>query len=157
MKLDETDIGLLRNLQRDARTNFADIAKEHGVSVDTVIKRFQRLRRKGVVKGTTLLLDPRRFGFDCLSSLEITTEPSKIPEIVQKVRAMSGVVFCIPSIGAHNIFAVAVQQSVSDLGSLNEGVKALAAVSDVKASIWVGDVLLCPENFEFEGLKKGVK
>ena len=75
MKFDETDIRIIRNLQRDARTNFADIAKECSVSVDTIIKRFQRLRRNGVVRGTTILLDPRHFGLECPASLEISVEP----------------------------------------------------------------------------------
>jgi Lrp/AsnC family leucine-responsive transcriptional regulator len=65
MKFDETDVRIIRNLQRDARTNFADIAAGCGVSVDTIIKRFQRLRRNGVVRGTTILLDPRHFDLGC--------------------------------------------------------------------------------------------
>lgn len=155
MKFDDTDVRLLRDLQKDARTNFADIAKECGVSVDTVIKRFQRLKRRGVVRGTTVLLDPRRLGLDCLSSLQVTAEPAQVSDVVEKIRAMPGVVFCTPSIGAQNVFAVAVQSSVSDLGSLKEEVTSLPAVRDVRASIWVGEVLLCPENFELERLKEG--
>ncbi len=155
MKFDDTDVRLLRNLQRDARTNFADIAKECGVSVDTVIKRFQRLKRRGVVRGTTVLLEPRKMGLDCLSSLQVSAEPAQVAEVVEKIRAMPGVVFCTPSIGTQNVFAVAVQASVSNLGSLKEEVKSLPAVRDVRASIWVGDVLLCPENFELERLREG--
>ena len=53
MKFDETDIRVIRSLQRDARTNFADIAGKCDVSVDTIIKRFQRLKKTGISKGTT--------------------------------------------------------------------------------------------------------
>ncbi len=35
-----------------------------------------------------------------------------------------------------------------------EKIKALPNVRDVKTSIWVEDILLCPENFELEGLKR---
>ena len=79
MKFDETDIRIIRNLQRDARTSFADIAAECGVSVDTIIKRFQRLRKNGVVRGTTILLDPRHFGLECPASFEISVEPVRVP------------------------------------------------------------------------------
>ena len=85
MKFDDTDVRVLRNLQKDARTNFADIAKECGVSVDTVIKRFQRLQKGGVVKGTTILIDPRHFGLDCLASLEVNVDPASSADMVKAI------------------------------------------------------------------------
>lgn len=154
MKFDETDVRVIRNLQRDARTNFADIAKQCGVSVDTIIKRFQRLRRNGVVTGTTILLDPRHLGFDCLASLELDVEPVHIPEVVEEVREQPGVVFSTPSMGMQSVFAVTVLRDMKELNILRETIKGLPNVRDVKTSIWVGDVLLCPENFELEGLKE---
>ena len=156
MKFDETDIRIIRNLQRDARTNFADIAKECSVSVDTIIKRFQRLRRNGVVRGTTILLDPRHFGLECPASLEISVEPVHVNAIVDELRKKIGVVFCTPSVGMQNIFAVVVLPGMKELNTLIENIKAIPDVNDVKTSIWVEDILLCPENFELEGIK-GVK
>ncbi len=155
MKFDDTDIRVLRNLQRNARTNFADIAKECGVSVDTIIKRFQRLEKQGVVKGTTILLDPHHLGLDCPASLEISVEPAHAAEVVEQVRRQSGVVFCTQSMGAQNVFAVILLKSMRELNTLIEKIKALHDVRDVKTSIWVDDILLCPENFELEGLKGG--
>jgi DNA-binding Lrp family transcriptional regulator len=157
MKFDETDVRIIRNLQRDARTNFADIAKECSVSVDTVIKRFQRMQRNGVVRGTTILLDPRHLGFDCPASLEINVEPVHVAEVVEQTRRQPGVVFCTPSMGMQNVFAVVVLGGMKDLNILIENLKAIPNVRDVKASIWVEDILLCPENFELEGLKGGAK
>jgi Lrp/AsnC family transcriptional regulator for asnA, asnC and gidA len=155
LKFDDTDVRILRNLQKDARTNFADIAKECGVSVDTIIKRFQRLRRNGVVKGTTILLDPRHLGLDCLASLEINVEPVRVAEVVDQMREKPGVVFCTPSMGKENVFAITVLRGMKELNNLKEEIKGTPYVRDVKTSIWVEDVLLCPENFELEGLKGG--
>lgn len=153
MKFDETDVRIIRNLQRDARTNFADIAAGCGVSVDTIIKRFQRLRRNGVVRGTTILLDPRHFGLGCPASLEISVEPVRTPLVVEQLRRQPGVVFCTPSVGERNVFTVVVLEGMNELNTLIEKIKALPDVRDVKTSIWVEDILLCPENFELEGLR----
>ena len=153
MKFDETDIRIIRNLQRDARTNFADIAAGSGVRVDTIIKRFQRLRRNGVVRGTTILLDPRHFGLGCPASLEISVEPVRTPLVVEQLRRQPGVVFCTPSVGEQNVFAVVVLEGMNELNTLIEKIKALPDVRGVKTSIWVEDILLCPENFELEGLR----
>ena len=154
MRFDEVDINILRNLQRDARTNFADIAKECGVSVDTIIKRFQRMKRNGIVKGTTILLDPRHLGFGCLASLELGIEPLHVPEVVEQMRRQQGVAFCSPSVGAYNVFAVAILMSLDELNSLKDTIKSINWVREVKTSIWVDEVQLCPENFELEGMLK---
>ncbi len=153
MKFDETDVKIIRDLQRDARTSFADIAAECGVSVDTIIKRFQRLRKNGVVRGTTILLDPRHFGLEVPASFEISVEPVRVQTVVDALRAQPGVVFCTPSVGMQNVFAVAVLPSMKELNTLIQNIKTLPDVVDVKTSIWVDDILLCPENFELEGLR----
>jgi Lrp/AsnC family transcriptional regulator for asnA, asnC and gidA len=154
VKFDDTDVRVLRNLQKDARTNFADIAKECGVSVDTIIKRLQRLRKNGVVKGTTILLDPRLMGLDCLVSLEVNVDAVDVAEGVDAMKKQPGVVFCTPSMGMQNIFAIAVLKDMRELNLLRESIKGFTHVKDLKTSIWVDDVLLCPENFELERLKE---
>jgi len=154
VKFDDTDVRVLRNLQKDARTNFADIAKECGVSVDTVIKRLQRLQRGGVVKGTTILIDPRHFGLDCLASLEVSVDPAASADTVRSIKEQPGIVFCTPSMGMQNIFAVAILENMNELNKLIENIKGLPSVRELKTSLWVEDLLLCPENFELENLKE---
>ncbi len=43
-ELDEVDIAIIRALQKDARASFAAIAKSCNVSVDTISKRFKKIR-----------------------------------------------------------------------------------------------------------------
>jgi DNA-binding Lrp family transcriptional regulator len=153
MKFDETDIRVIRSLQRDARTNFANIAGECEVSVDTIIKRFQRLKKTGVVKGTTILLDPRHLSLECVASLEIGVDPKRVDEVVDSLRGEPGVIFCTPSVGMQNVFAIVALGNVNELNALIERTKAHTDVKVVTTSIWAEDILLCPENFELEGLK----
>ena len=70
------------------------------------------------------------------------------------MRKQPGVVFCTPSMGMQNIFAIAVLRSMKELNILRESIKGLTHVKELKTSIWVDDVLLCPENFELELLKE---
>jgi len=77
VKLDEIDVNIIRVLQRDARTNFADIAKDSGVSIDTISKRFKKMKRAGIIRGTTVLLNPKSFGYDCVASFGIRVDYPK--------------------------------------------------------------------------------
>lgn len=154
VKLDEIDVSIIRALQKDARTNFTDIAKNCGVSVDTISKRFKRMRKTGVARGTTLLLNPKSFGYDCVASFGIRVDYPHVEEVVDFVRKMREVAFCMPSMGRHNIFAIAVLKNVGRLGQVKESIQGHPMVREVAVSIWVDEILLCPENFEFEHLKK---
>jgi Lrp/AsnC family transcriptional regulator for asnA, asnC and gidA len=153
-KIDEVDINIIRALQKDARTNFADIAKNCGVSTDTISKRFKKIKRTGVARGTTVLLNPKSFGYDCVASFGIRVDYPHVEEVVDFVGKMPDVVFCTPSMGRHSIFAIAVVKNVGKLGQVKESIKGHPMVREITTSIWVNEILLCPENFEFEHLKK---
>jgi len=152
--LDEIDVKIIRSLQKDARTNFADIAKDCRVSVDTVSKRFKKLLKSKVARGTTVLLNPKSFGFDCVASFGIRVDYPHVQEVVDFIRKIPDVVFCTQSMGRHNLFAIAVLRNVGRLSQLKESIKGHPMVREVAASIWVDEILLCPENFEFEHLRR---
>jgi len=151
--LDELDVGIIRALQRDARTSFADIAKNCNVSVDTVSKRFDRLLKKDVARGSTVLLNPKSFGFECVASFGIRVDYPHVEDVADFVRRIPEVVFCTSAMGKDNIFAIGVLKNVGRLSQVKEYIKGHPKVKEVSASIWVGDILLCPENFEFEHLE----
>jgi len=154
VKIDEIDISIIRALQKDARTNFADIAKDLGVSIDTISKRFKRMKRTGIARGTTVLLNPKSFGFDCVASFGIRVDYPHVDEVLDFVGKIPEVVFRTPAMGRDNIFAIVVLKNVGRLGQVKEAIKGHPKVGEVATSIWVDEILLCPENFEFGHLRR---
>jgi Lrp/AsnC family transcriptional regulator for asnA, asnC and gidA len=153
-RLDEIDVQIIRALQKDARTNFADIAKSCDVSVDTISKRFKKMLKSKVARGTTVLLNPKSFGYDCVASFGIRVDYPHVQEVLDFIRKIPEVCFCTQSMGMHNLFAIAVLKNVGRLSQLKESVKGHPMVREVSASIWVDEILLCPENFEFGRLRR---
>ncbi|NIO37062.1 AsnC family transcriptional regulator, partial [Candidatus Bathyarchaeota archaeon] len=49
-EMDQTDLSIVRKLTVDARMSFRKIAKELGISPDTVINRYKALQEKGVIR-----------------------------------------------------------------------------------------------------------
>ena len=154
LRIDGIDIGIIRALQKDARTNFADIAKHCGVSTDTISKRFRKMKKAGIIRGTTILLNPKSFSYDCVASLGIRVDYPYVGEVAEFVRKIPEVVVCNPSMGRHDMFAIAVLRNVGRLGQVKESIKGHPRVREVTTSIWIDEILLCPENFEFEHLEK---
>jgi DNA-binding Lrp family transcriptional regulator len=154
VKIDDIDISIIRALQKDARTNFADIAKDLGVSIDTISKRFKTMKRTGIARGTTVLLNPKSFGFDCVASFGIRVDYPHVDEVLDFVGKIPEVVFHTAAMGRDNIFAIAVLKNVGRLGQVKEAIKGHPKVGEVTTSIWIDEILLCPENFEFEHFRK---
>jgi Lrp/AsnC family transcriptional regulator for asnA, asnC and gidA len=154
VKIDKIDVSIIRALQKDARANFADIAKECGVSVDTISKRFRKMKRAGIIKGTTILLNPKSFGYDCVASLGIDVSYPHVMEVVEMIQKIPEIVFCATCMGRHDIFCIAIAENVGRLSQVKDLIKGHPLVREVTTSIWVDEILLCPENFEFEHLTK---
>ncbi|MDH5687460.1 MAG: Lrp/AsnC family transcriptional regulator [Candidatus Bathyarchaeota archaeon] len=153
-EIDEIDVNIIRALQRDARANFSDIARDCGVSTDTISKRFRKMRRAGIIRGTTILLNPKSFGYDCVASLGIDVIYPHLEDVVEFIHRMPEIVFCTTSMGRYDVFCIAVLRNVGRLSQVKDLIKGHPVVREVTTSIWVDEILLCPENFEFEHLKK---
>jgi len=154
VRIDEIDVNIIRALQKDARANFADIARDCGVSTDTISKRFRKMKKAGIIRGTTVLLNPKSFGYDCVASLGIDVSYPYLEEVVELIQRMPEIVFCTTSMGRHDIFCIAVLKNVGRLSQVKDLIKGHTLVREVITSIWVNDILLCPENFEFEHLNR---
>ena len=60
--LDEVDLKILRDLQRDARVSFKTIAEKIGVSEATIFVRVKKMQERGTIKGFITLVSPAAVG-----------------------------------------------------------------------------------------------
>ncbi len=93
--LDETDRALLRFLKRDARIPTAELARRVGVSRTTVQARMERLERRGVIAGYTVIAgpldDPKAIRATVLAQVEPRTTPGVVAAL-SRIREVETVV-----------------------------------------------------------------
>ncbi len=63
MELDRTDKEILTHLQNDARLMNKQLSAEVGLAPSSCHERVKRLWSRGVITGTTTILDPKSVGF----------------------------------------------------------------------------------------------
>ena len=63
-EIDDLDRKILACLQRDARRPFQEIARELVVSGGTIHVRVGKLRKRGILRGTRVIVDRALLGFD---------------------------------------------------------------------------------------------
>ena len=77
-QLDKVDKKILSELQIDASQSLEDIAKKVGASKTPVWYRIKKLRKIGIIKSHTVILDPDKLGLEaCFFVLVRTSEHEK--------------------------------------------------------------------------------
>src|SRR5512140_2015368 len=62
VELDEVDLRIVTHLLRDGRAPASQIADQVGLSRPAVAERIEKLERQGVIRGTTVVLEPSALG-----------------------------------------------------------------------------------------------
>lgn len=85
--LDDVNLRLLQELQRDGRLGMAELGRRVAMSPPAVAERVQRLERAGVIAGYSADIDPRAVGFPVAAIVRIRPAPGqlqRIPEVAKK-------------------------------------------------------------------------
>jgi len=113
--LDETDIGILEILRKNARTPFLDIAKKLRVSESTIRKRVKELEKKGIIKKYSAIVEPSKLGYSSVALVGIDVKPEKFLEVAKKLTEYDSVKFVATSTGDHMIMTEIWMENSNDL------------------------------------------
>jgi Lrp/AsnC family transcriptional regulator for asnA, asnC and gidA len=104
--LDELDKKILSILMEDAKIPYTDIAKKLFVSGGTIHVRMKKLEEMGVVKGSNLVIDYNKIGYDICAFLGIYLEKSSLyANVAKDLMAIDEIVGAHYTTGAYSIFA----------------------------------------------------
>ncbi|PVX25841.1 MAG: hypothetical protein CW716_07215 [Candidatus Bathyarchaeum sp.] len=154
--MDEIDTVIIKRMTEDARVSFRKIAKELGVSPDTVISRYKALHEKGVIRGSTIVLDPKKIGYKGMAAFMVDTTPTIIgvesnqqtaSSIVEKVIKMPDIILATKTVGDHDMLAIAVIRDVEHLIETGRDIAKIPGVKDLRVSFWVEKTELHPKYF----------
>ncbi len=127
MQIDETDQRLLTLLRENARRPVADLARHLGLARTTVQARLERLETTGVIAGYTL----RHSALDrplLQATVLISIEPRSGPEVVSRLRSLSGVEIVHTTSGRFDLLAQISAQTPQELDDTIDGIAAARGV-----------------------------
>lgn len=132
--LDSTDIKLLHMLLKDAKLSLAEIGKEVGISQPAARKRLEKLKKKGVVLGSTIRLNERRIGWE-RAILALDVSKSNYLKTVEAIKSVPLVTAVYTATGPYTL-AVEV---LGPVGIVKEVTRYISKIKGVKE--------LCPVTF----------
>ena len=86
--IDNLDQQILRVLTKDARTPYAEMAKNFGVSPGTIHVRVEKMRQSGIIEGTKVKINERKLGYDVCGFIGIILKSEKdYDKVIKKLEA----------------------------------------------------------------------
>ena len=128
MRLDETDVKILRALTFDARLSSRQIAKQCGVSIGTVLSRIKKMEKKGIIKGYSALLDHEKLGYELTVVSEITVSKGRLLEMENEIARLPNVCCVYDVTGLIDAIIVAKFKDREELGKFTKRLLAMPYV-----------------------------
>ncbi|MGV3344638.1 transcriptional regulator AsnC [Enterobacteriaceae bacterium LUAb1] len=116
IQIDDLDRGILNALLGNARTPYAELAKQFAVSPGTIHVRVEKMKQAGIIKGTQVAIDPRRLGYDVCCFIGIILKSARdYPAALNKLDMLEEVVEAWYTTGHYSIFIKVMCKSIEAL------------------------------------------
>jgi DNA-binding Lrp family transcriptional regulator len=136
--LDQLDKKILAILQDDARASASEIARKTGFNENTIRYRIDRLKKHGVIKEFTALLNPRMIGLPIAAIMMITTEPNSLKEVFEKLAMLEETKHILQATGKHDLIVVAHYKDMNAMNDASQKIKALSGVKEAEIHLATG-------------------
>ena len=104
-EIDDVDKTILMYLIENTRMPFTEIAKKMNVSAGTIHVRVKKLEDAGIIKGTTLITDYDKMGYQFVAYLGLLlTKTNKIQKVIDELYKIPNVTVAHIVAGKYNIF-----------------------------------------------------
>lgn len=155
--MDEADSYIIERMTENARISFRKIAKELRVSTDTIIKRYKRLQERGVIRGSTVVVNPKKIGYNGMTVFMINVSPTHITEkdstpsesakILETLIRMPNIILATKTVGDYDLLAIGVARDFDHLISTGDDIAKIPGVRDLQVSFWSEKMELCSKYF----------
>ncbi|MCW4028051.1 MAG: Lrp/AsnC family transcriptional regulator [Candidatus Bathyarchaeota archaeon] len=152
--MDNIDLCIIEALIADARTPFRQIAIKLNVSPDTIIDRYNALQAKGVIRGSTIVLNPKMIGYSAMAVFMVDVSPISdetnqvdSSEILKELIRLKDIIVASKTVGDHDLMAIGVVKDFKHLFAIRKEIAAIPGVKDMDVSFWSEITELSPKYF----------
>ncbi|MFH1391388.1 MAG: Lrp/AsnC family transcriptional regulator [Candidatus Diapherotrites archaeon] len=138
--LDKIDNKIISMLLEDGRASFSNIAGEVKLTDVAIKKRFERLKRKGIINSITADLNLRTLGYENPIFVQIRSELSKNKDVIKKLKELDYVLDLNQVLGEYNILAKLVVPDLDSAEKFVESLSKMDGILDIKTLVVISEV-----------------
>ncbi len=131
MSLDDKDLMIINMLKENSRIPYTDIARRLGISDVAVLKRIRKLEQLGVIKKYTIVVDPKKLGYNAVSITGIDSEPEHLFNVLEELKDKDYVNFLALTSGDHSIIAIIWARDSRELARIHDEISKIPGVKRV--------------------------
>ena len=115
-QIDNLDRSILNALMENARTPYAELAKNFAVSPGTIHVRVEKMRQAGIITAACVHVNPKQLGYDVCCFIGIILKSAKdYPSALKKLESLEEVVEAYYTTGHYSIFIKVMCKSIDAL------------------------------------------
>jgi Lrp/AsnC family transcriptional regulator, leucine-responsive regulatory protein len=134
--LDSIDLGILRELQADAKMSLNRLGECVGLSAPAVMERIRKLEQAGVITGYHAHLDARQVGLDIAAFIGVSiNSPTAIASFEAWVQDEPEVLECHHVTGAHTLLVKAKARNTRALEQLISRIRSIQGVERTETMV----------------------
>ena len=145
-EIDEIDKKILLALVKDARSNFADIAKGCHVSIPAITQRYNKMKKNGIIAGTTMIVSTENSKRQHSLAIDIKAESGCQLAIVNAIKKLPGVLNCGRVVGKYDIHAAIRARSLEEIDQIRNTIKSEKGVISIEITTGIDELFFHPEN-----------
>ncbi|GGE18572.1 AsnC family transcriptional regulator [Primorskyibacter flagellatus] len=142
--LDDADRRILRQLQADPTLSGAELAERAGINAATCWRRLERLRERGVLRGSRAVIDWRALGYTVEVSLRVTldkTVPRAFEDLADAARQIPEVLEIQTFLGQVDVRLGLIARDLAHYQQLyRERILTLPHIADLEALMHVARI-----------------
>ncbi len=125
--MDQIDLAILSELQRDARISTSALARRVGRSAPAVAERVRKLEEAGIITGYRAEINLAALGFSVIALIELTTTPAHYDDVNRYAARAPEVRECHFVTGGSSFIIRVVARSIDNLRLVIERLSAFGA------------------------------
>lgn len=143
--IDEINAKIIRDLLKDGRKSFSDIAQECNTSSDVIAKRYKQMKKKGIILGSTIQNSYACFDGNFIAGIVINIKHGKLDQVTRLISKIPHVINVYPSVISQSASAMVILKDMQGLEQVRQSIKRLPFILGMDVRIWMG-IRSSPEN-----------
>jgi DNA-binding Lrp family transcriptional regulator len=133
--MDKIDYTILSELTKNSTKTFLEIAKKMGISPTTVQKRYEKMKKDGIILGASTMIDLSLLGYKGKAFLFIKYSKGVNPSFKKNVMQIPNLFLFADIIGEFDGLAMMVYRDNSEIKDTSDKIRAISCVKQVKIAI----------------------
>jgi len=132
--IDEIDQKIADKLAENGRISMDALGKELGLSLDTTKRRYEKLKKSGVLK-VTIQVNPKEMGYRAMCVFFTVTSNEKSMTIIEEISKIPDVISIMKTAGNYDLEIWAMVQDIDELLTIQEEIEKTPGISRIDLEI----------------------